>query len=204
MVLHGWARTDPQAAVAWLNEQSNMPKWDEVAGGLLKGVNEKDPKLAGQTLNQTEIQVDWVRNQVVDLVADGLVRQGGAKTVRKWYDTVPMESATQQKLKAAAMTEAAKYITKASVPNAAAWLLEQPNVPWRPEAPFKLVAQETAKTDPAGALTWLAKATPGSNTMAVGVAREIYQQLRNASPDKAAAWVAQQTDRQFLSKVTGQ
>jgi hypothetical protein len=203
MALRGWARKDPQAAVAWLNEQLDMPKWDEVAGGLLKGVNEKDPKLAGETLNQTEIQVDWVRNQVVELVADGLVRQGGAKAARKWYDTVPMESDTQHKLKAAAMREAVKYIAKASVPDAAAWLLEQPSVPWRPEEPFKLVAEETAKTDPAGALTWLAKASPGKNTMAAGVAREIYQELAKASPEKAAAWVAEQKDREFLKKVTG-
>jgi len=202
MMIEGWARRDYVAAAQWLNEHPNAPEWDGICAGLLRGIASRDPWLASATaIASIPDGSDWLRDYAAGYIAAAMARRGGTEEVKRWFESIPAGSDMERKFKEKGMSLTAQQLEQGDPAEARKWLRAQPPEPWRSPAAYAAAAKKLAKTDRAGALTWLASLPKGAAPLDMEAGREIYRAWLAEKPEEATQWAGSFVDETFLREI---
>ncbi len=151
--LSGWASSDPEAAIEWLDGQEvdGMEK-SMYARGLINGLAQTDLKLATEfalSVDDKEMQF-----QFFDVIAREQMEKG-IDSASAWISTLPDVEAQKN-----ALYNISRQYARQDLDAAADWVLQYANEPFGANAVGE-VADELAERDPAEAIKWVSTLPDG-------------------------------------------
>jgi hypothetical protein len=156
MVSYEWARRDPQAVMAWLDSQPDLPQktLDSATVNLIGGYADKD--LHGATRYAMEVipEGDSAWGDTAWVLTSTAMNRGGEVGLTSWFEGLPL--ASKQRL----FFSTANALNRKSRETQVNWLTNQASNPWRDDKSYREVAQAWADTEPQAALEWLYRLPP--------------------------------------------
>ncbi|MGF1484875.1 MAG: hypothetical protein ACFBZ8_10985 [Opitutales bacterium] len=181
--VRSWARVDPQAAVAWTQENaSDNPRGDFFTNmALISGFAQNDP--LGATTYVQGLEPGGERQRLTGVLVNQLLREGYPSA------TTWARNLDDPQMKTDAYNEIVERWARDDIDAAVRWLEPQLEQPFASDAAAEL-AGELAETDPASALDLV-------NKMPTGEARdqalaEALGEWAESDPQAAALWLDEQ------------
>lgn len=144
--LSGWAATEPDNAIAWLEEQEDAPQKMAYTMGLVGGLARSDPDKATEYLSSVD-ESNPMRGRYVEMILSEQWKEG-VTAATDWA-----EGLEDEKLRSEAFEDLANRYTQDDPAKAADWITARAEEPWARNA-VNEVADEWAEKDPAAAVDW--------------------------------------------------
>jgi hypothetical protein len=196
--MDGWAKVDPQAAVAWLNDHPESEHWEWGLESFMKSYGTVDPAGAMQSVRDI-LNVDdshrRLRWNILSSLTESVSRLSGAPGLRDWFQSQPAGTDQEIFLKREAQRHVAERLLRANAKEGLNWLAELPASPWLNSSAYDMGAEKLAQTSPNAALDWLGKLPGVDQRLGWGKGREIFRNWRQADPTSASEWLKQNAGR---------
>ena len=197
ITLAGWARADPEAAMAWYDSlpkqnRNSYANQSHMMGGLLRGLTDASPEKGLKFYYKLEKANHRYTGRMASVLAGSLIQSMGAEETAAWTETLP-----PGRLRAVARTRVVWDLSKEDLPAALAWVegfAHEGDAGPGVEA----MAKAYVKRDIFGSVTWLENLDPGpAKRKGISAAYGYWGALE---PDSAAEYLNGQppsTDRDF-------
>ncbi len=157
--LSGWASADPDAALAWLDENAKDGD-DRTKGwwmrGLINGVSNSDPDKATKLVTKLAAEDPDSASRYVGTIARTKLKDGVA-SADTW-----MNSLDNPKLREGALATIGEHLSRSDPKEAAQWIQQYADEPGSERAVGD-VADEWAEKDPKAAVDWVKSLDPGDS-----------------------------------------
>ncbi|MGE9267207.1 MAG: hypothetical protein ACQKBY_03850, partial [Verrucomicrobiales bacterium] len=178
-VIGAWAMADPASAVDYVNELEDDGRVNNWMVGLVRGISRQDPKAALLTLQQ--LPKSHTRGQAIRSVFHEVVKEGGDYAM-DWLETVE-----EGGLRNYAANSLADRLAQRDVVAASQWAENIKDVEARKEAAEE-VTERWAYQDLDAAKGWVERLPEDTRSEAAeGVARRLGQ----VDPEEGARWLTQ-------------
>ncbi|MSU35074.1 MAG: hypothetical protein EXS36_08155 [Pedosphaera sp.] len=215
MVFRAWQERDPDAAIAWLEQQPMSTLSEAISQDTLESLAERDPRSAARlllSLSSLDRQVGWIDNIVVrwaisDMpgavefasgLPDGTVKDKALRTVADWWSESDPKAALEFSVglpdgeaRRDILNNVVRIAASQGAQTAADWVQELPPGEGKDQA-LKSVAKEWSQQNPKAALTWI-ETLPAGEVRRDGLATAVGH-WAEADPTAAANYATHLTD----------
>ncbi len=157
LIAHEWAVRDPQAAIAWLDQDTRFQgkDLDNATLSLLSGFAGRDPRGATTYALGIIAQDDPLFGDTAYILSSAAMQRGGPDALFAWFEALPDDT-----LKHRLFPSVSNRLERLSLDQRAAWLASQAASPYRNDLAYRDFAGQWAETDPAAALAWVLSLPP--------------------------------------------
>lgn len=198
-LLKGWAASDPQAALAWINSQPDSPAARSSLPHVINGMAAQNLAQATDfVLDQFSKSHPLVGRNALASLADAAVRANGLAGLTEWFDSLPADATGPENARARAADIVGKLMSHASFEEGARWAAAQADKPWRSNSAIQEVVREWGPRDPATVTKWAASipAQGDPEVAYAGVSQSVQSWVEKA-PDDVAAWLTENKNEPF-------
>ena len=177
--LGGWAATDADAAIAWVDE--NQPEGREsimAKAGILRGLATSDPARATEYLQSLPENTEGL-GQLVDTVANEQMKQG-IDVATTWAVNLSTETLREE-----AFEQLGDEYARQDPVKAASWIEAHAGNAYTEEA-VEEIADEWAEIDPAAAVDWAGRLPEATQATAMESA---FQEWEESDAEGASAYL---------------
>jgi hypothetical protein len=180
-LVEAWAKTAPDDALGWCQENLRGEARSKAIGSVVEGVAQKDTAAAARLV--AGLDAGGARNTAAGALAAKWFSQSGAQPVLEWLSSLP-DADTRR-----AGIEQFQWDWQMNDPAGVATFLTGPHATLASTHLVQTTAAEQARRDPEAAIAWAAKLSPAL----MPVAREqVVQAWIQSRPEAAASWLQQQ------------
>ncbi|MEZ5325391.1 MAG: hypothetical protein R3F19_10035 [Verrucomicrobiales bacterium] len=177
--LSGWAAVDPDAAIAWADENQSDGRESIMAkAGILRGLTISDPARATEYLQSLPADTEGL-DQLVSTVANEQMKQG-MSAATTWATSLSTDA-----LKQDAFEQLGNEYARQDPVKAASWIEAFADQPYTSKA-VEEVADEWAEVDPGAAVDWAARLPEATQATAMESA---FQEWEESDAESASAYL---------------
>ncbi|MGK0186170.1 MAG: hypothetical protein ACI9R3_001953 [Verrucomicrobiales bacterium] len=177
--LSGWASIDPDAAIAWADENQSEGRENIMAkAGILRGLAISDPARATEYLQNLPENTEGL-DRLVDTVANEQMKQG-MDSATTWAASLSTDA-----LKKEAFEQLGDEYARQDPVKAASWIESYADNAYTSEA-VEEIADEWAEIDPGAAVAWASKLPEATQATAMESA---FQEWEESDAEGASAYL---------------
>jgi hypothetical protein len=181
-LVEAWARTAPNDALGWCQDNLRGEARSRAIGSVVEGVAQKDTAAAASLV--AGLDPGGPKNTAAGALAAKWFRQSGAQPVVEWLSSLP-DSDTRR-----AGIEQFQWDWQMNDPAGVAAFLTGPNASLAGTQLVQNAAAEQARRDPEAAMAWAEKLSPPNKSAA---REQVVQAWIQSHPEGAAGWLQQQS-----------